>query len=245
MPISLSGGFRFLASLLLHAGWAGLLLFLVLTAHIVLSGQVSSSAMAMDYALVLYLLTAAPVALLTPLALRLPQGQTLARLGGSLLLFVALWWVFWLPANLVDIAYTQRYHIPDPYVWPATAASQVIVVASAAWLLGAHRLNSWRASLARLLAYLIATTEFALISTLLADWASLDDALWLLIPVIAFALAPCVLKRPAPVHPQIWRDIRFFVCSQALLAVLWILVYRVGDCLPESLNALGAAIIYR
>lgn len=245
MPTSFAGGFRILASFLLHAGWAGLLLFLVLTAHIVLSGLVSSGAMAMAYAAVLYVLTATPVALLTPLALRLPQGRTLARLGGGLLLFVALWWVFWLPASLLDIAYTQRYHVPDPYVWPATTASQVIVVASAAWLLGAQRLDSWRASLARLLAYLIATTVFAQIGTLLADWARLDGALWLLIPVTAVALAPCALKRPAPVPPQIWRDIRCFVCTQATLAALWILVYRVGDSLPESLNAFGAAIIYR
>jgi len=234
-----------LAKLLLHAAWACLLLFLVLTSHIVLSGLISSGALAMVYGLLLFMLIALPTALITPLALHLNYGRALARIGGYCLLAVTLWWVFWLPASLQDIAYTQRYHIPDPYVWPATASSQVIVVAAAAWLLTAERLASWQSAALRFIAYGIATLACVKIGTPLADWAMQDLALWLLLPCASLALIPQFIKKPPRLAPKAWNEGRFFLAMQSALAMLWILVYRFGDALPDSINAFGAAIIYR
>lgn len=234
-----------LAKILLHAGWACLLLFLVMTSHIVLSGLVSSGALAMVYGQVLFMLAALPIALLTPLALHLHFGRALARAGGFGLLAVTLWWVFWLPASLQDIAYTQRYHIPDPYVWPATASSQVIVISAAVWLLTAERLTSWLSAALRLFAYGIASVACANIGTPLADWAMQDFSLWLLLPCASLAFIPQFIKTPPRLAPKAWHEGRIFLATQSTLAMLWILVYRFGSALPDSINAFGAAIIYR
>lgn len=244
MPTPLPRTLTNLAKILLHLGWAAALLFLALTGHVVLSGLAANGPMAMAYALFLYLLAALPVALLTPLALHLRLGQGLARTAAYLLLAIALWWVFWLPASLLDVAYTQRYHIRDPYVWPAPAASQVIVVASAAWLLSARRLNSWQATAIRLLAYGLASTVFAWVGATFADWARQDFALWLLIP----CAAPMLLYARPPktlLALPTWHELRLFLATQSALVMLWILIYRFGDQLPDSVNAFGAAIIYR
>ena len=172
-----------------------------------------------------------------------PARQALTRLGGALILCVAGWWVFWLPASMVDISFDQRYRIDEPMVTAPPAAMQSLVVACATWLLILR--HDWTAKESRMQLAL-----FALLASG-AAWAAEALALacdtgWL--PWVSAAVGGCLLiagrqlSQTGPSRPLVAACCRF-LAMQAWLVSLWPLLHDHAKQLPPALQQLGVRMI--
>lgn len=229
---------------LLGALWALLLLVLGLAVNAIMAGDPNSGPMHLGFPLLLYMLAFPPVFVLSYWAQRFDLGLRLTRWGGLGLALVCLWWVFWLPAPLVDTAYALRYSIPDPYVYPATPFAQVFLVAGAVWLLASEPREPARRFCLRGVVYLGLTLALALASDALATWARQDQPLGLVSCAGLGLLAVLIVAwRIRPRH-GLWRLCSIWLVLQSLLLLLWVAVYHYGDALPQVVNAFGAQLIY-
>lgn len=123
------------------AAWALLLLLWGVAAWNAQSGFSSSGPMNLRFAPTLLVAFSILVYVLAPWTAR-ALGTRVHRTAAWAAVLITCWWQFWLPATTIDIGYSIRYGIPDPYIWPGEPGSPVLALSVALWL--AAPLADWR-----------------------------------------------------------------------------------------------------
>lgn len=221
--------------------WAGALMLLGLAAYHGMAGHSSSGPMNLDLSPVVLVALGLPLSALAPGRSRHPTGWRLNRVAAIGLVGATLWWQFWLPSVLIDVGYSLRYDIPDPYIWPASAGVPVIVLSLAVWLgsppppaSALRGLGTWGLWVGLSVAAIVAV-----------EWNH-----WLFISLatagvclLAGTAAMLVRHRLAARH-ILWRWVTLWLGAQLWLVAFWGVIYEWGDRLPTGLNAWGKVLIY-
>jgi hypothetical protein len=97
------------------------------------SGFSSSGPMNLQFAPSLLVVLSVPVSVFAPWAARV-LGARLQWAAALAVVALTCWWQFWLPATMVDIGYSVRYDIPNPYIWPGQPGSPALALSVALWL---------------------------------------------------------------------------------------------------------------
>jgi hypothetical protein len=148
---------------------------------------------------------------------------------------MVLWWVFWLPASLVDAGYQLRYDIGSPYLWPS-AASQVGATALVAWLI-ARPSKTRTLDEVLFLALLLVIFWFR---DAVVVWAWLESQAFYALFASAFIVSAVLYLSKLPMS---YRPLALLIALESLLFFLWGLVYQFGDRFGW-LNNFGRSLIY-
>lgn len=120
--------------------WALLLMLWVVVAWNAQNGFSSSGPMNLQFAPSLLVVLSVPVSVFAPWAARV-LGTRLQWAAALAVVALTCWWQFWLPATMVDIGYSVRYDIPNPYIWPGQPGSPALALSMALWLTA--QLSDW------------------------------------------------------------------------------------------------------
>ncbi len=203
-----------------------------------LSGRSASGGMHIDASGALLAMFTLPTLLCSAWAARRPGAARLAAWAGWTIAAVALWWVFWLPATLVDMAPGARYGADNRGIpLPATAFVQMAVACIAVWLMSLRQEDGpgsrgiWR----RAAAWLAMTAAALALAEAAAAWATAQPALataGLVVAASAFAIE----RRLARAGKPLARFALGLLAGQSLLVGLWAALHHWGDRLPQGLN---------
>lgn len=226
--------------------WAGWLAALAALCYGLLAGRSASGGIHVDASGTLLTLFALPTVLFSGWSARRPAGAKLAVWAGWGIAAVALWWVYWLPATLVDMATSTRYGANSRGIpLPASAFVQMGVVCLATWLLSLRHDDgkAGRGVWHQAVVWLIMTGAALSLAETAAGWAISQQALAFAGPAVA-ATAWGMHRGLAHAPRPLVRFALGLLASQALLVSLWAALYHWGDRLPQSLNQFGPAFVF-
>lgn len=218
--------------------------FVCYVAFVSLAGLDSGGPMNMNYAGLLLWFFAFISLLTSHLLLRFTSGLMALRTGGFVLIAITVWWSFWLPSSFLDVAYSLRYNIPDPYVFAASPDIHVITMLLAAFWLTLEKSNgviAWISHRLMVLGLMVLCFYMEL------DWAAVPmnalspNMLWWSLLVLVVSSSLWVVLRKQHRH---WAALMLVVALQALLVGLWDGVYFYFDRLPAAVNHFGCNLIY-
>lgn len=178
------------------------------------------------------------------LLLRFTSGLIALRTGGLVLIAITVWWSFWLPSSFLDVAYSLRYHIPDPYVFAASPDIPVITMLLAGFWLTLEKANGVLAWIGHRI------TAFGLLLVCLyieLDWVKVPmgelspKMLWWSLLVLVVSSSLWVFLRKQHRH---WAALMLVIALQAVVVGLWDGVYFYSDRLPAAVNHFGCELMY-
>lgn len=217
--------------------WGLWLALLCGAAYAAMAGHSAGGPMNIDPAPFLLLLLGLPTGLLSPWLGRDPVAANLHRLAAAILALVTLWWQFWLPAVLRDEAYSLRYDIPAPAIWPAEAPVPLVAIGLAVWL--ATPTQAWRGWQAVGHVALWLGLTAAAVALSLEGPTALEPPWAGVCLLSAAALLPASRRLPWPRWLSLW------LAAHLTLLAFWGAIYAWGDQLPAAFNAWGYGLIHR
>ena len=180
------------------------------------------------------------IGLLAPWTAR-TLGTSIHRAAAWTVLLITCWWQFWLPAPMIDIGYSSRYGIPNPYIWPAEPGSPALALSVALWLVAP--LAHWRGcrlwACQAICALLTAVVVLALNSTsyAYAGWqAALGCSFGLFLLLTMRYRAE--LERSMPRWLMLW------AAGMMSLVVFWFVTESAAGWMPIPINEWFADWLY-
>ena len=194
----------------------------------------------MHFAPVLLLVVSAVASVLAPVAARL-LGTRLHLRAAFIVVTLTCWWQFWLPATMKDMAYSIRYDIPNPFIWPGPPGSAPLALSLALWLIAPlaqwTRWQTWTCWI------LSVVSTIAMVLTLdTASYASVPWQTALVCGVVIIVLI-ATRSRLSPTRSML-RWLMLWASGMVGLVVFWFATETVAGWVPYSLNAWFVGWLY-